>query len=138
MEMSVFTEVAYKLHKIYQDKVQHDVRQERIRQLQKWGPQTHPDGTGPDAVLAGRPMSFYATLLKNFNDNKTVGDHDYTWLAILLEEVFEAAEETDLAKLREELIQVQAVAQAWVEDIDKNGDLRGVYAMRDALERAQA
>jgi hypothetical protein len=41
-----------------------------------------------------------------------------SWLTILLEEVFEAAGEEDISRLRTELVQVAAVAVAWIEDID--------------------
>ncbi|TIH26025.1 NUDIX hydrolase, partial [Subtercola vilae] len=41
------------------------------------------------------------------------------WQDILLEEVFEAFAESDTSKLRTELIQVAAVAQQWVEAIDR-------------------
>lgn len=40
------------------------------------------------------------------------------WRTILAEEVYEAFAETDPARLRHELVQVAAVAAAWVEDID--------------------
>lgn len=47
---------------------------------------------------------------------------DTPWLAILMEEVGEVATETfssgSLQHLREELIQVAAVAVAWIESID--------------------
>lgn len=133
--MSNITTIGYKTHRIRQDAVQHDVRLERVKQLEKWGPQTHPDGTGPDGTLLGVPFSNIAEWIKNFVD-AAAEDGQSTWLGILLEEVFEAAEETDLAKLRVELIQVQAVAQAWVEDIDAHGELRDVCTMRDALQHA--
>ena len=42
-----------------------------------------------------------------------------TWADILREEYFEALAETDPARLRVELIQVAAVAVAWVEAIDR-------------------
>jgi hypothetical protein len=40
------------------------------------------------------------------------------WRAVLLEEVFEAMAESDLVKLRAELVQTSAVCVAWIEDID--------------------
>lgn len=69
---------------------------ERVRQDQKWGEQNHP------------PIE---------------------WLAILTEEVGELAKEVNehrwrerpdsLAKLRAELVQVAAVAVAWLECLDR-------------------
>jgi hypothetical protein len=41
------------------------------------------------------------------------------WVDILEEEVAEAAAESDPAKLRAELVQVAAVAVAWIEAIDR-------------------
>lgn len=46
-----------------------------------------------------------------------------TWRHILQEEVAEAFAELDPAPLREELIQVAAVAVAWIEAIDRRGDI---------------
>jgi malonyl CoA-acyl carrier protein transacylase len=42
-----------------------------------------------------------------------------TWEHILTEEHYEAMAEEDPTRLREELIQVAAVAVAWVEAIDR-------------------
>ncbi len=42
-----------------------------------------------------------------------------TWAHILTEEFYEAMAEEDQARLRAELIQVAAVAVAWIEQIDR-------------------
>lgn len=76
-----------------------EVRQERRNQDATWGEQNHEDGW---------------------------------WMAILAEEVGEAAQETLRMHfggkaphdLREELIQVAAVAVAWVEALDRRTDGR--------------
>jgi hypothetical protein len=94
-----------------------EVQAERYRQHAKWGPQSFPNGTGPDGILMGRPFAQYEQVIKNFVD-RLAGEGESQWVGILLEEVFEAAAEPDVAKLRVELVQVMAVAQAWVEDID--------------------
>ncbi len=44
---------------------------------------------------------------------------DVNWKTILLEEVAEAFAENDPATLRRELVQVAAVAAAWIEAIDR-------------------
>lgn len=94
--------------------VLYEVGLERGRQYKKWGPQHHPDGTSH----AG-----YATM----RDEARESCDDYaargevTWLDILLEETYEAAAERDEDRLREELVQVAAVAAAWIEDIDSRG-----------------
>lgn len=85
---------------------------ERRRQDTTFGEQNHPDGTGgPDEqelVIAARAA---------YEDAKAHGQ--LTWLNVLLEEVAEALAESDPARLREELVQVAAVATAWVEAIDR-------------------
>jgi hypothetical protein len=95
------------------------IANERARQDAKWGEQNHPDGTGGPVMRqqadAARAACQY--LAKN-------GGPD--WRAILLEEVYEALAEDDPAKLRAELVQVAAVAAAWVAAIDrrKGGETR--------------
>jgi len=44
-----------------------------------------------------------------------------TWRDILYEEVLEAYVETDWSALRAELVQVAAVAVAWIEHLDRRG-----------------
>lgn len=88
-----------------------DVAAERRRQDAKWGPQSHRDGTG--YAYEGDRTRFRQACELAFGEG--VG----TWVDILLEEVYEALAETDLEKLRTELVQTAAVAAAWVEDIDR-------------------
>lgn len=88
-----------------------DINDERERQLVKWGPQSHNDGTGHPFM---REQADRYRNLCDIRFKKGTG----TWLDILLEEVFEAAAEADPVALRKELVQVGAVAGAWVEDID--------------------
>lgn len=98
-----------------------DVAEERVRQHEKWGPQHHPDGTAFNKGSHGMGGG-YGFLRDHFtliNDELPAGAHN--WDTILLEELFEALAESDLQKLRTELIQVAAVAVAWVEDIDSRG-----------------
>jgi len=59
-----------------------------------------------------------AARAQRVNDLRVQRGEPATWEMILLEEVWEALAETDPVKLRAELIQVAAVAVAWVEDID--------------------
>jgi hypothetical protein len=85
------------------------VDDERRRQIEKWGDQKHPDGTG-------RPGD--KGLAEAYKDicqaNGPAADN---WRDILAEEVFEAFAETDPERLIEELIQTAAVIQAWVHHI---------------------
>ena len=84
---------------------------ERQAQLAKWGDQKHPDGTGlpGDHGQAG----IARRICQKAADGGTLA-----WRHILQEEVREALAESDVAKLRTELVQVGAVAAAWVRDID--------------------
>jgi hypothetical protein len=97
-------------------RVLEDVMRERVRQNHKWGQQTHPYQTGPDYRLVGsRKNSEAVARLKYFNDYY---GQPY-WSLILAEEFYEAMCEVDPEKLREELVQVAAVAVSWIEDIDR-------------------
>lgn len=98
----------------YTPEVLADVADERVRQHEKWGPQHHADGTGP--IFEAEAWAW-----KHYNDMRVGVTGDTYWKGILLEEVYEALAEQDRAKLREELVQVAAVAVAWVEDLDSRG-----------------
>ncbi|NBE80329.1 hypothetical protein GVV04_04855 [Micromonospora sp. NEAU-HG-1] len=91
----------------------YEIARERSRQDVQWGEQNHPDGTEEsrwDKEAAVRARALCQHLAAR---------GELTWTAILSEEIAEAYAETDPAKLREELIQVAAVAVAWVEAIDR-------------------
>lgn len=96
-----------------------DVLNERVRQDAKWGEQNHRnygDTVDPD----GQCMDWQARAeaLKRLNAAAAAAN-DLAWDNILLEEVFEAFSEHDDMRLREELVQVAAVAVAWIECIDR-------------------
>lgn len=95
-----------------------EVAKERARQDQKWGEQNHADGTG------GQMREFAAMAAREWCDQRHK-TNDETWLDILNEEICEAFAETDPEKLRQELLQVAAVAVAWIEALDRRTD-RGV------------
>lgn len=84
---------------------------ERVRQEVKWGEQNHRDGTQADYLQA-------ATIAKYICE-RARKEGRMTWYHILNEEVQEAFCETDPAALRAELIQVAAVAIAWIGCIDR-------------------
>lgn len=86
------------------------VRRERLRQLEKWGIQNHPDGTG--ALLA----VIFADQWKQISDEQNEFGRD-DWATIAAEEVMEALAETDEAKLLGEVIQSAAVFVAWAESL---------------------
>lgn len=85
----------------------HDVRDERDRQDVRWGIQNHPDGTG--------------TVTEAEVDRaRKLADTNTTWASVLFEEVLEAlASQPGSRELRSELVQVAAVAQAWIEALDR-------------------
>jgi malonyl CoA-acyl carrier protein transacylase len=89
-----------------------EVLEERERQEAKWGQQDHPDGTGPSFESSAK--TYRVRCQRAFNEFGTG-----TYRDILLEEVYEALVESDKSRLREELIQVAAVAVAWVEKLDR-------------------
>ena len=95
-----------------------EVAAERARQDAKWGEQNHDDGTGLDDG-ASEVAEYY-----RLRTTGAMADGTITWHLILLEEVYEALVEADPAKLRAELVQVAAVAVAWVEAIDRRGGAR--------------
>lgn len=88
------------------------IADERRKQDEKWGEQTHPNGTGC-------PGSALEADLFRAACNFAAKTGTVTWAHILLEETYEALAETDPATLREELVQLAAVAAAWIECIDR-------------------
>lgn len=90
-----------------------EIWSERKSQDAKWGIQNHPNGTG---LTGDAPMAIWA---KETCD-EAARDNHLTFRDILREEVAEAFAEYDTAKLRAELIQVAAVAVAWIEKLDRH------------------
>ena len=88
-----------------------ELYEERQRQDAKWGEQNHPDGTGGP----GTPAAAYRARARC----KANGPGEDNWRDILDEETAEAYAEVDPALLRGELVQVAAVAVAWIEAIDR-------------------
>ena len=95
------------------DRVLSQVLAERIRQDIQWNEQNHPDGTGISPEQRKLADNAKAMCQQAFAEGR--GD----WAHILVEEVREALAESDPAKLRAELVQVGAVAVAWIECIDR-------------------
>jgi len=113
-----------------------EVAAERARQEQKWGQQNHVDWTRTTATsdLAGVWPGGVGPHFKWITDYKAAGKegHALGYFDILMEEVGEAhdeAREGNVSALREEVIQVAAVAVAWVECIDRR---QALIHQRDA------
>lgn len=107
-------EIARVDRNLHQRRIASEVFDERRRQDEKHGKAAggpgHPDGTNEG----------YGHLAQAAKDvcAKMAERGAITWLDILHEEVMEAFAEENPAKLRVELVQVMAVALAWIEDID--------------------
>jgi hypothetical protein len=94
---------------------------ERQKQDAKWGVQNHPDWS----------FDYYNeslfVIVGDANDAKELCDEAFaakrgSYTHILLEEMQEAfaeARDGEKEKLREELIQIAAVAVAWIEKLDR-------------------
>jgi hypothetical protein len=89
-----------------------DIGAERVAQNEKWGEQNHPDGTGitGDDERAANARHVCQAMA-------SIGQG--CWRDVLWEEVAEAFAEKDPPALRAELVQVAAVAAAWIEAIDR-------------------
>lgn len=97
------------------DCVLHEIARERESQDARWGEQNHPNfAEDHDFEL----MGWVANMVKRQCDRAAeVGK--LSWANILFEEVAEALSEDNEDFLRAELVQVAAVAAAWVECIDR-------------------
>lgn len=104
-----------------------EVLAERIKQHEQWGDQRFPfhhpvDSDGHGAF--GGPYDSMAQAFKDICDARRDvaqqgGPDTRSNALVLLEEVFEALAETDPARIREELIQVAAVAVKAIETLDR-------------------
>jgi NTP pyrophosphatase (non-canonical NTP hydrolase) len=90
-----------------------DVGDEREAQHDKFGEQNPPDGTDNGTLSTRRADQARAQCQAAFAKGEG------TWTHILVEEVYEALAEVDSTELRKELVQVAAVAVAWVEALDR-------------------
>lgn len=101
-----------------------EIRAERARQDGTWGEQNHPDMAGDATAQCDAREMFEGWAgnyreINNGNFDPRDADRRLDWTGIFLEEVYEALAESDPAKIRAELIQVAAVAAAWIECIDR-------------------
>jgi hypothetical protein len=93
-------------------RVLEDVLAERRRQFAKHGVQALPDGTGGAFAHTSANQAKRTVELKTAAGTLTYAD-------ILREEYREAMAEEHQALLRDELVQVAAVAVQWIEEIDR-------------------
>lgn len=119
---------------MHEESILVEVLEERARQVEKWGVQNHPSfdkrltvwdgGAKPESMAAQYeiPSEKRAKFLCQWAEK----NGDLTWMHIAVEELAEAcgACNDKPARLREELIQLQAVLLAWVACLDRNGASR--------------
>lgn len=107
-----------------------DVRAERSRQFARYGTNEDiADGTGPgvewlqgaDGWSSAKDLEveLRAAYVEYEQQHGTP-----TWRHLVLEEVAEVFMEDDLSRLREELVQVAALAVSWIEKIDGRNEVR--------------
>lgn len=104
-----------------------EVEGERHRQHAKWGQQDWANGTGgePERGLSREQTERLREIRRVHAESSralcdaVASENRVTWRHILREELDEAVAEDDPAKLRRELVQVAAVAVAWIEAIDR-------------------
>lgn len=90
-----------------------DINKERQRQRQLHPDcETLPDGTGAGGYIFHRDMAQRSC-------DRAEKEERLTHACVLEEEAFEALAETDLAKLRKELVETAAVCVKWIEDLDR-------------------
>lgn len=81
------------------------------------------DGTGPDSQWLV-PVTFDTAETIQVELRAEYEDHEErtgspTWMHLVREEVAEAFQEDDPVRLREELLQVAALAVSWIETLDR-------------------
>lgn len=100
-----------------------DVRAERLRQHERFGEQSLPDGTGSARQADNRDVAQYWCELSTRSGS-------LAWRDVLDEEVAEALAESDPGRLRAELVQVAAVAVQWIEALDRRASVDRTRAQR--------
>ena len=100
-----------------------DITLERDRQDAKFGPQRHQDSVAPNFDSPEALARWYEMPTEEdakYNTDTRFARGDGTWADILVEELAEAiaAAFKSPEELRAELVQVAAVAVAWIEDLD--------------------
>lgn len=105
-----------------------DIVRERVAQEEKWGQQNHPDGTGETWEFCSGQHDGWAEEAADDARRRCQEAPERPWgdtyALILNEEVAEAFAEQDPVALRAELVQVAAVAAAWVEKLDREAAAR--------------
>jgi hypothetical protein len=94
------------------------VRLERMRQVEMYGLNDDlVDGTGPRAEWLQPVAAYPATVIEEMFRSDYNSHSVPSWLDLVREEVAEAFQESDPARLEEELVQVAALCVSWVEKL---------------------
>lgn len=107
-----------------------EIANERTRQNNRWGQQDHDDHLPVTWEQQQTLMMEYGILAQKFKEIHANAAEKLTamgrppgrtsaWDVILLEEVYETVCEDSPERIREELVQVAAVAVAWIEALDR-------------------
>lgn len=96
------------------------VSNERVNQYVKYGTNSRLlDGTGPDVhwipAYPHGAKDIEGVFREDYDGHG--GDGGASWMRLVREEIAEAFQESDPARLEEELIQVAALAVSWVEKL---------------------
>jgi precorrin-6B methylase 2 len=95
--------------------ISQDILREVSRNLYRWGMQQHPDIYIGGSTQYGCPDNNVARAACE----RAAKEGRITWAHILVEEVAEALDTQSPADLRDELVQVAAVALDWIRDLDQ-------------------
>jgi len=98
-----------------------EIAEERARQDARWGVQNHSPRGGRELNERFGRLHYEEQALMWKHANELDDRHGTMgWDGILLEEVFEALAEKDPRKIRLEVVQVAAVAAAFINSLDRN------------------
>ena len=111
------------------DHILEELSNERENQDAKWGEQNNPihwplgdeEARAAYWARAKEWKRINAARVKWANERGAAPDRNCSWDGILLEEVYEALAEGDVAKIRAELVQAGAVIVAMIGSLDRNG-----------------
>lgn len=103
--------------------VAYEVLEERHRQFTRYGTNNSlEDGTGPLerwlVPVSGMTADMLEKEIRSGYEHHEDVHGAPSWRHLLLEEVAEAFQEEDPVRLREELMQVAALAVSWIETLD--------------------
>lgn len=100
---------------------------ERARQDQKWGEQNHPDAPEDRASLG-----IAANIDARLETDEALERGRLTWAHIAIEELSGAIYAPTDSERRRELVQLAAVAIAWIECIDRRRQIPSVDVIAEA------